>query len=45
LQELLALLEGKSLSREDAAQVQIAIDDVSPGEGLPTARRAMLHGL
>lgn len=44
-QELFALLEGKSLSREAAAHVQSAVDDVSQGKGLSAARRATLQGL
>ena len=44
-QELFAILEGKRLSREAAAHVQGAVDDVAQGLGLSAANRAMLQGL
>lgn len=44
-QEVFSLLEGKTLSREDAALVQGVVHDVSQGQGLSAANRATLQSL
>lgn len=44
-QEVYALLEGKRLSREDAARVQGVIHDVSQAQGLSAENRAVLQSL
>ncbi len=44
-QEMFSLLEGKQLTREDAAYVQGVVHNVAQGEGLSAADRATLQGL
>lgn len=44
-QELFALLDGKSLSKEDGSAISSVVHEVAQGKGLSPANRAILAGL